>query len=275
MLRPDFTTCMKSYPVPSDFHWGVATAAYQIEGGWNEGGKGPSNWDTFCQIPGMIKNGESGKVADDFYHRYLEDVQMMKQMGVKNFRMSISWPRVLPVGTKDFPNWQGVQFYHDLIDALLDAAIEPWVTLYHWDLPQALDGKTNQDGWLNPNIPQLFNDYAEFCFQNFGSKVKHWITINEPQSIAWLGYGAGVNSPGRCSPYVMERCEEIGGGGDTPTEPYIVSRNIILAHALAYRTYHEKYAVEGGEVGLDINSDFFEPWDPTNPDDIEAVQIKV
>ena len=220
-------------PFPRDFAWGAATASYQIEGAWNEGGKGRSIWDDFVEIPGVINNGDDGKVADDFYHRYQEDIDMMKGMGLKHYRFSIAWPRVLPDGTIENVNNEGVDFYNRVLDSLIAADIEPWVTLYHWDLPSALHNNTATGGWLNPEIPEIFNSYADFCFKTFGSRVKHWITINEPSSIAWLGFGAGVHAPGRCSPSVNERCATIGGGGDSSIEPNIVSHHLLLAHGLA------------------------------------------
>ena len=119
--------------------------------------------------------------------------------------------------------------------------IAPWVTLYHWDLPSALNNKTSIGGWLNPDIPDIFASYADFCFKTFGSKVKKWITINEPQSFAWGGYGGGWHAPGRCSDYVQSGCVVAGGGGDTPTEPYIVSHHVILAHAKAVKVYRNSY----------------------------------
>jgi beta-glucosidase len=158
---------------------------------------------------------------------------MMKTLGFKTYRFSLSWPRLLPDGTTDNVNQKGVDFYMNVIDALIAADIEPLITLYHWDLPSALNDNTANGGWLNYNITYLFADYAEFCFKTYGSKVKKWITINEPQSISWIGYGAGVMAPGRCSDYMNPKCNETGGGGDTPTEPYIVAHHLIIAHARA------------------------------------------
>ena len=130
-------------PFPRDFAWGVATAAYQVEGAYNTDGKGPSIWDDFCENPGVIDNGDDGKVADDFYHRYAEDISLTKNMGVKNFRLSISWPRVLPNGTVESGiNQKGVDFYNTILDELISSGIDPWVTLYHWDLPSALNKKS-------------------------------------------------------------------------------------------------------------------------------------
>jgi len=137
-------------------------------------------WDDYVRIPGRIHNDDTGDVADDFYHKYESDIQMMKDLGIQYFRMSISWPRLLPDGTIDNINWAGVAFYNDVIDKLLEAGIKPFVTLYHWDLPSALMKSKSEDGWLNPEIQDLFNDYADLCFSVFGDRVKHWITFNEP-----------------------------------------------------------------------------------------------
>lgn len=129
--------------------------------------------------------------------------------------MSFSWSRILPKGTVDEPNQKGIDFYNNVLDALLAANIQPWVTLYHWDLPAALNDKTSTGGWLNPDIQDKFNDYADFCFKTFGAKVKKWITFNEPQSFCWIGYGIGIHAPGRCSPYMGDHCLKDGGGGNT------------------------------------------------------------
>lgn len=165
----------------------------------------------------------------------------MKKLGIKNLRLSFSWPRLLPNGTTDNVNKKGVEFYNDLIDSLIEADIEPWVTLYHWDLPSALNNKSSNGGWLNPHITTLFNDYAEFCFETFGDRVKNWITLNEVKSIAWSGYGNGMDAPGRCSPEYGDWCKDIGGGGDSGSEPYLVAHHSLLAHAKAVKTYRTKY----------------------------------
>ena len=163
--KADFTSCKVSEDTyPKDFAFGVATASYQVEGAYNIDGKGQSIWDEFVRIPGTISNGDTGDVADDFYHKYKEDIKMMKDLGIKHFRMSLSWPRLLPDGIATNPNPLGVQFYNDVFDELEKAGIEPWVTLYHWDLPSALNDKTSTGGWLNPLIVDRFNEYAEFCF---------------------------------------------------------------------------------------------------------------
>jgi beta-glucosidase len=225
--------------LPEDFAWGVATAAYQIEGAAAEEGRGPSIWDDFCKIPGTIHNGENGDVADDFYHRYKEDIAMMQEMGIKHFRMSFSWSRILPSGTSDRGvNGQGVAFYNYVIDELLKAGITPWVTLHHWDTPSAVHNSSDKGSFLSGDIISKFNDYADLCFALFGDRVKHWITLNEPWTYSWIGYGVGSFAPGRCSD---PKCKNLGGGGNTSTEPYLVTHNMLLSHARAVQTYRQKY----------------------------------
>ena len=217
--------------VPEDFAWGVATAAYQIEGAANIDGRGPSIWDDYCKVNGTIHNGDNGDVADDFYHKYKEDIKMMKQLGIKNFRMSFSWSRILPNGTTDKGiNGQGIAFYNYVIDELLASGITPYVTLFHWDTPSAVHNNTDTGSFLGRDIIDKFNNYADFCFAVFGDRVKHWITLNEPWTYSAMGYGIGVMAPGRCN---SERCKTIGGGGNTSTEPYIVTHNLILSHGKA------------------------------------------
>ena len=181
---------MKSFP--KDFTWGTATSAYQIEGAHNVDGRGPSIWDAFVRIPG--KTASTADVACDHYHRFKEDVALMKEMGVSAYRFSISWSRILPTGRGEV-NEKGIQFYSDLIDTLLEAGITPWITLYHWDLPLALH--MEMDGWLNPEIQDIFADYAALCFERFGDRVKNWITMNESWVVAILGYGQAAFAPGR------------------------------------------------------------------------------
>jgi beta-glucosidase len=175
-----------------DFVWGVATSAYQVEGAWNEDGKGESIWDRFSHTPGKIKNDETGDVACDHYHRYAEDIALLKELGVKAYRFSISWSRVLPKGRGD-ANKAGLDFYKRLVDELLRSGIKPWVCLYHYDLPQALQ---DEGGWANPDIVKYFSDYAELMASELGDKVKHWLIINEPRCVAWLGHLTGYHAPG-------------------------------------------------------------------------------
>jgi len=177
---------------PDAFLWGAATAAYQIEGAWDEDGKGPSIWDVFTHTPGKIEGGDTGDVACDHYHRYREDVALMRSLGLKAYRFSISWPRVLPEGTGRV-NEAGVDFYSRLVDELLAADIRPAATLYHWDLPLALH---RRGGWPNPETAKWFADYAELCFRRLGDRVKMWITLNEPQVVAQAGHVLGIHAPG-------------------------------------------------------------------------------
>ena len=263
-------------PFPKNFTWGVATASYQIEGAAFIDGKGLNIWDNFTKYPGVIRNNDTGEVADDFYHKYPEDIKLMKQLGIKNFRMSLSWARIFPDGTKDNINQKGVDFYNNVINALLAAGIEPWVTLFHWDLPNAFNDRTANSTWLNPDIVNKFNDYADFCFKTFGDRVKYWITFNEIHTFAWIGYGQGTFAPGRCSPSYQQWCQEIGGGGDSGTEPYIVAHHALLSHAQAVNTYRTKYQkTQKGLIGLTIDSFFGEPYDANNPDDVAAVETYV
>ena len=188
---------------PPGFVWGMGTAAYQIEGAWNEDGRGLSIWDTYsgsgeyAANPGHEVPGDTGEVACDHYHRMKEDVKLMKDLGLKHYRFSIAWPRLLPQGTlAGGINPKGVAFYHSLIDELRANGIEPYVTLYHWDLPLALQ-KSTLKGWLDRSIVPLFKDYARLCFKEYGSKVKYWVTFNEAWTFIVLGYGTGSKAPGR------------------------------------------------------------------------------
>ena len=179
-------------PFPTNFTWGAATASYQIEGAWQADGKGESIWDRFTHTPGKIIDAGSGDVACDHYHRYQEDVGLMRQLGLKAYRFSISWPRVLPAGFGAV-NPAGLDFYDRLVDALLEAGIDPYVTLHHWDLPQALFEK---GGWLNRDALAYFADYSALMAKYLGDRVRHWATFNEPNVIAGAGYGSGEHAPG-------------------------------------------------------------------------------
>ena len=159
---------------------------------------------------------------------------------------------------------------------LIENDITPFVTLYHWDLPENLNPHTDNGGWLNPDVVEYFNQFADFSFKTFGDRVKYWITLNEPLTYTWLGYGLGSHAPGRCSDYISPDCSWIGGGGDTPTEPYIASHHSILAHAKAVQTYREKYQKEqGGKIGMNCNSNYFLPFNSSNPDDLKAVEVSL
>lgn len=184
---------MQSSDFGNDFLWGVATAAAQIEGAANDYGKGPSIWDTFSKRTGKIKKGHQPTLACDFYHRYLEDIALVKTLGFKVFRFSIAWARIFPLGHGSI-NPQGVAFYHRVIDECLMQDLVPMVTLYHWDLPEAL---SKEGGWTAFGINSWFNEYVTFCAKEYGDKVKQWIVINEPFGFTSLGYMLGVHAPGQ------------------------------------------------------------------------------
>lgn len=177
---------------PQDFVWGAATAAYQIEGAANEDGRGPSVWDMFCRKPGAVFKGYTGDVTCDHYHRYQEDVGIMKKIGLRAYRMSISWSRVIPEGTGAV-NPKGLDFYNRLVDELLTANITPYITLFHWDYPYELYCR---GGWLNPDSPNWFAEYTNVVIDNLSDRVTHWITFNEPMCFIGLGHQDGVHAPG-------------------------------------------------------------------------------
>jgi beta-glucosidase len=178
---------------PDGFAWGVATASYQIEGAVAEDGRGPSIWDTFTHTPGKISDGDVGDVACDHYHRYREDVDLLSMLNATHYRFSLAWPRIQPDGSGPL-NPAGIDFYARLVDTLLERGIEPWVTLYHWDLPQALEDK---GGWPVRDTAQRFADYAFATYERLADRVRNWTTLNEPWCSAYLGYGNGVHAPGR------------------------------------------------------------------------------
>jgi beta-glucosidase len=185
--------CISKADFGPDFLWGVATAAYQIEGAVNEDGRGDCNWDVFAKKNGKIKNGDLATLACDFYHRYEEDLELVQAMGFKQFRFSISWSRIMPAGFGDV-NQKGIDFYNRLIDKCLSLDIEPWITLYHWDLPQALEVL---GGWKNRKIVEWFAGYTKVCTAAFGDRVRSWIVLNEPMAVAGLGYTTGLHAPGK------------------------------------------------------------------------------
>ena len=177
---------------PEDFLWGAATASYQIEGAWNKHGKGESTWDRFSHTSGKISNHDTGDVANDHYRLWKKDIGLMKKIGLKAYRFSISWPRVLPAG-RGKVNQKGLDFYNKLVDTLLAADIIPFVTLFHWDLPQKLE---DEGGWSSRSTADAFVEYADVITRSLGDRVKNWITHNEPAVVAWLGYAMGIHAPG-------------------------------------------------------------------------------
>ncbi|SDY65071.1 GH1 family beta-glucosidase [Herbiconiux ginsengi] len=182
---------MPDLDLPPHFRFGVATSAFQIEGAWNDDGKGPSIWDTFGHTPGKVRDDIPGDVACDSYHRYGDDIALMSSLGLDTYRMSLSWSRLIPEGVGR-PNPAGLDYYDRVIDGLLEAGIDPNVTLYHWDLPQALEDK---GGWANRDVADWFAEYAALAFDRYGDRVRRWATLNEPISL-WIGYGVGFFAPG-------------------------------------------------------------------------------
>ncbi|KAL6275270.1 hypothetical protein ACE6H2_018871 [Prunus campanulata] len=251
------------------FTFGAATAAYQLEGAANIDGRGPSVWDNFThEHPEKITDGSNGDVAIDQYHRYKEDVAIMKDMGLDAYRFSISWSRLLPNGTLSGGiNKKGIEYYNNLTNELLRNGIEPLVTLFHWDVPQALVDEYG--GLLSPRIVDDFQAYADLCYKEFGDRVKHWTTLNEPYTISNHGYTIGIHAPGRCSDWYNPKCL----GGDSGTEPYLVTHNLLLAHAAAVKLYREKYQVcQNGVIGITVVSHWFEPASESQQDKDAAFQ---
>ncbi|MGO4533802.1 GH1 family beta-glucosidase [Leifsonia sp. 2MCAF36] len=184
---------MQRSDLPDGFIVGTATASYQIEGATHEGGRGESIWDAFARVPGAIADGSTGDVADDHYHRWPEDVSLMSDLGLDAYRFSIAWPRIQADG-KGAPNRAGLDFYRRLSESLLERGVTPWATLYHWDLPQALE---DRGGWLNRDTARRFADYAAIMAEELGDVVSDWITLNEPWCSSFLGYASGHHAPGR------------------------------------------------------------------------------
>ena len=221
--------------------------SYQIEGGATADGRGPSIWDSFCKIPGKIADGSSGDVACDSYHRTAQDIALLKQCGAKAYRFSVSWSRVIPLGGRNDPiNPAGLEYYTKFVDDLLDAGITPFVTLFHWDLPDGLEKRYG--GFLNKNeFVADFTNYARVMFQAL-PKVKHWITFNEPFCSAVLAYNVGIFAPGRSSN------RKLNEHGDSTTEPWIVGHSILIAHASAVKVYRDVFKPEHkGEIGITLN----------------------
>jgi beta-glucosidase len=233
---------------PPTFIWGSATAAAQVEGAGHEGGKEDSIWDAFARVPGAIANGENLEVAVDHYHRYAEDVAIMKTIGLDSYRFSTSWARIVP-GDRE-PNQEGLDFYSRLVDELLGAGILPWLTLYHWDLPQALEEK---GGWANRDTAQRFADYAETVYGALGDRVKNWTTFNEPFCSSLLGYASGVHAPGR----------------QDPVAAVAAIHHQHLAHGLAVNRLRELGAEQ---IGITLNLSNAIPLDANDPVDVEAAR---
>jgi beta-glucosidase len=226
-------TGKSAFSFPQGFLWGSATASYQVEGAVREAGRGISIWDTFSHAAGNTHNGDTGDTADNFFHLYKQDIQLMKELGLKTFRFSVSWPRVFPNGT-GAPNPQGMDFYQRMTDALLEAGIQPFCTLYHWDLPQSLQDK---GGWENRDTANAFADYAGYTAEKLSDKVKHFMTMNEMRTFVELGYTLGTHAPGL----------KLDAGRVAQLNHYVV-----LAHGLAIRAIRD-HAAQGIKVGIADN----------------------
>lgn len=237
-------------PFPNDFLFGAATAAFQIEGAAFEDGRTASIWDAFCRVPGAVINGDDGDVACDHYHLYRDDVALMKRMGLQTYRFSTSWARVRPDGGALNP--KGVDFYRRLVDELLDAGILPWLTLYHWDLPQALQEK---GGWANRDTADLFTEYALDMHDALGDRVKVWTTLNEPWCSSFLSYTAGLHAPGHYS----------------VTEGVLAAHHLLLGHGQAVRELRARDA--SLDLGITLNLTVAQPADPSKPEDVEAARL--
>jgi len=217
---------------PDGFLWGTATAAYQIEGGHSADGKGASIWDTFSHVPGKIFQNQNGDVACDHYHRYRDDVGIMADLGLNAYRFSVSWPRVIPGGT-GAPNQQGLDFYSQLVDTLLERNIRPFITLYHWDLPQAME---DRGGWAARDTAAAFGEYAALMGRRLGDRAKDWITLNEPLASTTAGYVFGIHAPGKQDLQLA----------------FQVSHHLNLAHGHAVRAL--RAAVPNSHVGITVVS---------------------
>ena len=238
---------MTNFKFPHDFTWGSATSSYQIEGAYNEGGRGMSIWDTFARTPGKVYEGHTGDTACDSYHRYAEDVQLLKNMGATSYRFSVAWPRIIPNGDGVI-NQEGLDYYHRLVDELLANGIEPMCTLYHWDLPQSLEDK---GGWNSRETIAAFVRYAETMFKSFEGKIKNWITFNEPWCIAFLSNEIGAHAPGNQDFQIALN----------------VAHHMLVAHGETVRRFREIGST--GNIGIAPNTEWVEPF-TNSPEDIEA-----
>ncbi|WP_433722587.1 GH1 family beta-glucosidase [Actinoplanes sp. CA-051413] len=235
---------------PDGFVWGAATASYQIEGAVNEDGRGPSIWDTFSREPGRVHAGHTGDVACDHYHRYVEDVALMADLGLASYRYSIAWPRIQPDGTGPV-NTRGLDFYDRLTDELIGKGIDPVVTLYHWDLPQSLQ---DRGGWTVRDTAEAFAEYAQIMHARLGDRVRTWTTLNEPWCSAYLGYASGVHAPG-----IRDAASA-----------FKAVHHLLLGHGLAARALREAGAQS---VSITLNPSAVFPLDENNPGDVDAARI--
>ncbi|EYU25727.1 hypothetical protein MIMGU_mgv1a023615mg [Erythranthe guttata] len=276
----------------TEFVFGAATSAYQIEGGYKEGGKAFSIWDTFSITkPAKISDGSNGCLAIDHYNKFKEDIDLMKKLGLDAYRLSFAWTRILPGGRlSGGVNREGVKFYNDVIDYALSKGIQPYVTIFHWDIPTFL--QEEYGGFASPKIVQDFAEYAEVCFFEFGDRVKHWITINESWTYTHHGYISGDFPPNHGSystgaestngaPTIEKKIHRCGSGVDQTvnslsnpgTEPYEVAHNLILAHAAAVEVYRRDYQeAQKGIIGVTNVSKWFIPLKDTKEDKAAAAR---
>jgi beta-glucosidase len=248
-------------PVPPGFVWGVSTSSYQIEGAAREDGRGPSIWDTYCAQTGRIQNGDTGDVACDHYHRYREDIALMRELGVAAYRFSVAWPRVLPQG-RGAANEAGLAFYDRLIDALLEAGIAPWLCLYHWDLPQALD---DLGGWTSRDTAGWFADYAALIARRYGDRVKHFATFNESSVFSLLGYCLGGQAPGIVSlPMLLRTIHHVNlahGGAIDVLRAHVADASLGIVH-----NYQPCVASTGKPEDVAAAEKFAAYWNNAYPD---------
>ncbi|XP_012865487.1 PREDICTED: lactase-like protein [Dipodomys ordii] len=243
---------------PPGFSWGVGSSAYQMEGAWDQDGKGASIWDAFTHSgPGKVLGDSTADEACDGYYEVQEDIVLLRELQVTHYRFSLSWPRLLPTGIRaEQVNEKGIEFYSNLIDALLKSNITPIVTLYHWDLPQLLQVKYG--GWQNVSMAGYFSDYANLCFEAFGDRVKHWVTFSDPRAMVEKGYETGHHAPGLRLP---------------GTGLYKVAHHILKAHAQAWHAYNTTWrSKQHGVVGISLTCDWGEPVDMNRLKDIEAAE---
>ncbi|KAH7120286.1 glycoside hydrolase superfamily [Dactylonectria estremocensis] len=264
LTGPGFS--VENLKLPPDFVWGAATAAYQVEGGATQDGKGKSIWDVYSHLDPSRTNGENADVTCDHYNRVDEDVKLMKSLGMDTYRFSIAWSRIIPLGGRHDPvNEAGISFYNRLIDTLLAHDITPSVTLYHWDVPQALYDRYK--AFLNTTEFRAdYQRYARLCFTRFGDRVKSWVTFNEPYIISIFGHLNGSLAPGHC----------LEASTDTKTEPWRVGHTIILSHASVVQMYANEFQPsQNGKISIVLNGHFYEPHDATKQADIDAAQIRL
>ncbi|MEO7001068.1 MAG: GH1 family beta-glucosidase, partial [Ktedonobacterales bacterium] len=227
------TTTTETYSFPTGFLWGAATSAYQIEGAAREDGRGESIWDRFSHTLGKIVDGSNGDVADDHYHRWQDDLDLMQSLGVRSYRFSVAWPRILPTGAGAV-NAKGLDFYRRLVDGLLQRNIEPMVTLFHWDLPQALQ---DIGGWENRDVAQRFAEYADVVYRALGDKAHSWLTLNEPKTVTTVGYIYGTHAP----------------GFHDPQRAYVALHHMLLGHGLAVQAFRARYPDAEHHIGAALN----------------------